>query len=84
MVKKKRIRRTIVGARTAQVTGVVVKLMFHVLYRLVEFEKREGTPGLVIYRRGPPTWTPIGSAAKIGPIASRIRSKTAKTYVANY
>ena len=23
--------------------------------RLVEFEKREGTPGLMIYRRGPPT-----------------------------
>ena len=47
--------------------------------RLVEFEKREGTPGLMIYRRGPPTWTPIRSAAKMGPIASRTRSKTAKT-----
>ena len=46
--------------------------------RLVKYEKREGTPGLMIYRRGPATWTPIRSA-KTGPIASRTRSKTAKT-----
>ena len=44
--------------------------------RLVKYEKREGAPGLAIYRRGPATWTPIRSAKKTGPIASRTRSKT--------
>ena len=44
--------------------------------RLVKYEKREGSPGLVIYRRGPATWTLIRSAKKTGPIASSTRSKT--------
>ena len=38
--------------------------------RLVEYEKREGVPGLKIYRRGPATWTPV---------ALRTRSKTSQT-----
>lgn len=72
MVKKKRIRlrgRT----RTARMMGVAVKLIFHVL-RFVEFKKQEGTPGLMIYHTGR---TPIRSAAKMGPFASRTQSKTA-------
>ena len=39
--------------------------------RKVEYEKREGIPGLKIYRRGPATWTPI----RAEPAASRTRSK---------
>jgi hypothetical protein len=38
--------------------------------RLVEFHKKDGVPGLNIYRRGPTVWTPI---------ALRTRSRTSKT-----
>ena len=45
--------------------------------RKVEYEKRDGIPGLNIYRRGPAIWTPIQAATE--PIAARTRSKTSKT-----
>ena len=38
--------------------------------RLIEFHKKDGVPGLNIYRRGPTVWTPI---------ALRTRSRTSKT-----
>lgn len=38
--------------------------------RRVEFQKKDGVPGLNIYRRGPTVWTPI---------AFRTRSRTSKT-----
>ena len=38
--------------------------------RLVEFQKKDGVPGLNIYQRGPAVWTPI---------AFRTRSRTSKT-----
>ena len=48
--------------------------------RKVEYEKRDGIPGLNIYRRGPAIWTPIQAATKPAePIAARTRSKTSKT-----
>ena len=47
--------------------------------RKVEYEKRNETPGLNIYRRGPVEWTPIQAATctnPVEPIAARTRSKT--------
>ena len=41
--------------------------------RLVQYEEHDGIPGLKIFRRGPPTWTPIKHTS---PVASRTRSKT--------
>ena len=79
VVKKRRIRRGRTSGNLeseSDGSGSEVNISCS---RLVEFEKQEGTPGLMIYRRGPPTWTPIRSAAKMGPIASRTWSKTAKT-----
>ena len=79
VVKKRRIRRGRTSGSSdseSDESGSEVDISCS---RLVEFEKREGIPGLMIYRRGPPTWTPIRSATKMGPIASRTRSKTAKT-----
>ena len=48
-------------------------------FRLVEYEKREGPPGLMVYCRGPATWTLIIISAKRGPIGSRTQSKAVKT-----
>ena len=79
MVKKKRItlRRRTSGSSDSESDGSSSEVDVS-CSRLVEFEKREETPGLMIYCRGAPTWTPIRSAAKMGPIATRTRSKTAK------
>ena len=46
--------------------------------RLVQYEEREGLPGLRTCRMGPATWTPI-KPAKPEPVASRTRSKTLNT-----
>ena len=43
--------------------------------RKVEYEKRDGIPGLSIYRRGPAKWTPILARRCEEPIAARTRSK---------
>ena len=47
--------------------------------RKVEYEKRDGIPGLNIYRKGPPIWTPIQATTVVEPIAARTRSKTFKS-----
>jgi hypothetical protein len=78
VVRKRRIRKGRTGGSSDSESDASGSEVDVSCSRLVEFEKREGTPGLMIYRRGPPTWTPIRSA-KMEPIASRTRSKTAKT-----
>ena len=76
VIKKKRTRSRMSSRSSESGSGESGNEIDVSCSRLVKYEKREGAPGLMIYRRGPATWTPIRSAKKIGPIASRTRSKT--------
>ena len=67
-VKKRRVRSSARKVESESDSDVDVSCS-----RLVQYEEHDGISGLKIFRRGPPTWTPIKPTS---PVASRTRSKT--------